>query len=264
MEERYFADSHEHEQEKRRLQLLEEFLDPIAQSALREAGVGPGARVLEVGPGAGSMLRWLAQTVGPDGHVTAIDINPRFVEDIDLPNVSIRKADILDPPEDLDRFDFVYARYVMLHLPDANAGAQALFDLLKPGGKAVIIDLDWRAVRAADRSHPLAKDFDAAMETATEVLQDAGIMDLEFGARGALALEAAGFKDVDCRGVTRLLRGGTHEVQWYRQSVGPAEAAVQAFAPERAMETTKVFEAYDDPSFAFSSPIEVVAMGTRP
>ncbi len=263
MEERYFADTHEHDQERQRLQLLEEFLDPIAQPALLDAGIGPGARVLEVGPGAGSMLRWLADTVGPDGHVTGIDINPRFVEDIDLPNVSVRKADLLDPPGDLGGFDIVYARYVMLHLPDAVAGARALFDLLKPGGKAVIIDLDWRSVRAADQSHPLAEGFDTAMTTAMEVLQGAGIMDLAFGPKGALALEAAGFTDVSCRGMTRLLRGGTHEVKWYRQSVAPAEAAIQAYAPDRAMDTAQVFAAYDDPGFAFSSPIETITQGTR-
>ena len=263
-EERYFANSHEHDQEKRRLQLLEEFLDPLARPALLQAGVRLGSHVLEVGPGAGSMVRWLAETVGPEGHVTAIDINPRFVGDIHLSNVTIRKASILEPPEGLGPFDVVYSRYVMLHLPDVRAAAETIFDLLKPGGRAVILDLNWRSLRAADRSHPLAAHFDAQMATATDVLLSAGIMDLDFGPKGAVALDAAGFKDVDSRGTTRLLRGGTREVQWYRESVAPAEAAVRAYAPERAVDTEMVYAAYDDPTFFFSSPIETITIGTRP
>ena len=263
-EERYFADSHEHDPELQRLQLLEEFLDPLTQPALLDAGVGPGSNVLEVGPGAGSMVRWLSDTVGPEGRVTAIDINPRFVQDIDLPNVTIREADLLNAPADLGPFDVVYARYVMLHLPDAQAGARALFNLLKLGGRAVSVDVNWRTLRAADRSHPLAQEFDAQMDTATEVFRDVGIMDLDFGPKAAVVFEGAGFVDVQCRGTARLLRGGTHEVRWYRESVAPALGAVKAYAPERAMDVDVVYAAYDDPTFFFSSPVETITVGARP
>lgn len=263
-EERYFADLNADEQEFMRLQLLEEFLDPITQPALVEAGVRPGARVLEVGPGAGSMLRWLSDKVGADGEVVAIDINPRFVKDIDLPNVTVLEADLMDPPSDLGEFDVVYTRYVLLHLPDTFAAARSLKQLTRPGGSVVVVDIDWRTVRAADPAHPLASTFNNAMETVTEVLRDVGIMNLEFGMKAAVVLENAGFEAVGCRGNTRLLRGGSHEVAWYRQSVFPADAAIRAYAPERAAELEPVLNAYDDPSFLFSSPVDVVATGTRP
>ena len=263
VEERYFGDLAEDERERKRLQLLEEFLDPIAQQALIDAGVSAGDRVLEIGPGAGSMLRWLADRVGADGHVTAIDINPRFVMDIDLPNVTVHKADLLDPPENLDQFDIVYARYVILHLPDPMEAARALFNLVKPGGRVVIIDLDWRTVRASDPSHPLAGEFDALMEMASEVLIDNGIMDVHFGTKGAVALEAAGFADVSSGGTSRWIRGASHDALWYRECLIPVEAAVKAYAPERAVNTDPVRTAYDDPTFSFSSPVEIVSTGTR-
>lgn len=264
VEERYFGDLAEDERERKRLQLLEEFLDPLAQRALTEAGVSAGSRVLEIGPGAGSMLRWLADKVGADGHVAAIDINPRFVMDIDLPNVTVQKADLLDPPDNLGQFDIVYARYVILHLPDTIAAARALFDLVKPGGRVVIIDLDWRTVRASDPSHPLAGGFDALMDTASEVLIENGIMDVHFGTKGAVALEAAGFSDVTSGGTTRWLRGASHDAIWYRECLIPVEAAINAYAPERAVSTDPVRDAYDDPTFSFSSPVETVTVGTRP
>jgi ubiquinone/menaquinone biosynthesis C-methylase UbiE len=40
--------------------------------------VQPGWRCLEVGAGRGSMAVWLAQRVGPSGHVVATDVDVGF------------------------------------------------------------------------------------------------------------------------------------------------------------------------------------------
>jgi ubiquinone/menaquinone biosynthesis C-methylase UbiE len=41
--------------------------------------VQPGAKCLEVGPGGGSIARWLAARVGERGHVTALDLKPDHI-----------------------------------------------------------------------------------------------------------------------------------------------------------------------------------------
>ena len=43
---------------------------------VRLAGVEPGAQVLEVGPGLGSLTLALLDAVGPDGAVVAVEVDP--------------------------------------------------------------------------------------------------------------------------------------------------------------------------------------------
>ena len=47
---------------------------------LRNAGVEPGMKVLEIGSGAGDVVMAAAQLVGPEGTVVGIDINPEILE----------------------------------------------------------------------------------------------------------------------------------------------------------------------------------------
>jgi cyclopropane fatty-acyl-phospholipid synthase-like methyltransferase len=54
--------------ESQRLHFLEAGLDPVTVACFETIGVAPGWRCLEVGAGAGSMARWLAQRVGPSGR----------------------------------------------------------------------------------------------------------------------------------------------------------------------------------------------------
>src|SRR5262244_4089208 len=84
--------------ERERLALLEHNLDPLSQRRLAALGIQPGWRCLEVGAGHGSIARWLAAQVGPQGRVVATDLNPRFLTDLTLPNVEIRRHDIRTDP----------------------------------------------------------------------------------------------------------------------------------------------------------------------
>lgn len=54
---------------------------------LRSLGVASGWRCLEVGAGGGSIVAYLCREVGPQGSVTAIDIDTRFVDEIDAANL---------------------------------------------------------------------------------------------------------------------------------------------------------------------------------
>ena len=49
----------------------------------------PGWRCLEIGAGRGSMATWLAERVGPAGQVVATDIDTRYLERLDLPNLHV-------------------------------------------------------------------------------------------------------------------------------------------------------------------------------
>jgi len=66
--------------ERRRLVLQAAVLNPLTEGFLVRAGVGPGMRVLDLGCGVGEVALLAARLVGPQGHVTAIDLDPAALE----------------------------------------------------------------------------------------------------------------------------------------------------------------------------------------
>src|SRR6186713_1369212 len=80
--------------EDERLGLLEQIYDPVTRG--RRSFVQPGWRCLEVGAGRGSMAAWMAEQVGPTGHVVATDINTVYLQRIDLPTLEVVEHNILE------------------------------------------------------------------------------------------------------------------------------------------------------------------------
>ena len=83
---------------------------------LDEIGVSSGWRCLEVGGGAGTIAEWLCQRVGTAGHVVATDLDTGLLEAIASPNIEVRRHDIVNDDLEIDCYDLVHARYVLLHL----------------------------------------------------------------------------------------------------------------------------------------------------
>jgi SAM-dependent methyltransferase len=138
----YIFDDHAVDAEFRRLQHIERNGDYYSQNRLRACGIGPGARCLEAGIGAGSMARWMAEQALPDGHVFGVDIDDRWFPASEIAGVECIKSDIraFDPgPESLD---FIHARLFFMHLPDRADVLRQMMRWLRPGGWVVIADAD--------------------------------------------------------------------------------------------------------------------------
>src|SRR5437867_894369 len=133
---------HALELEQERLRKLEEWLDPGTKRHLDEIGVGPGWRVLEVAAGAGSIARHLAERVGPEGSVLATDLDLKFLDDIDLANVEVRKHDILADELPDDTFDLVHTRLLLMHLPAREEALKRMIAATKPGGYVFVEDME--------------------------------------------------------------------------------------------------------------------------
>ena len=103
-------------QTKKRLSILEKYLDPQTEFLSQKSGLKNGWQCLEIGPGAGSILRYFCDAVGPEGHVRAIDINTALIQEISLPNLTIHQADITQENLPENTYDFVHARGVFVHI----------------------------------------------------------------------------------------------------------------------------------------------------
>lgn len=119
------------------------------QEIWRQAGLRPGMEVLDLACGPGFTACELAKAVGPDGHVTGIDLNEELIavahqakESEGVENAAFSSGNLynLDLPE--NRFDFVYARFVFQHLEKPALALSNIWKTLKPGGILCILDID--------------------------------------------------------------------------------------------------------------------------
>jgi SAM-dependent methyltransferase len=201
----YFPAAIDADTESARLRLLEAGRDPGTISRLDRLGISPGWRCLEVGAGAGSIARWLAERVGPAGSVLATDINPRFL--IDMPaGVHVRRLDILHDDIEVDTYDLVHCRAVLMHLPDPAAAIARMVAALRPGGLFLFEEGDYGLWTYG--GHPDASRMNRLATRLLTELAKAGIADPWFGrALPSLVLEA----DLDMHGgevETRITRPG--------------------------------------------------------
>ena len=124
------------------------------------AGVGAGARVADVGCGPGAVSALLAELVGPDGHVSAVDAGAEAVAAAratvaatGLGNVTVSQADASDTGLEPGSFDVVMMRHVLAHNgPDEQRIVDHLTTLVRPGGCVYLVDGDLVSFRTWPRS----------------------------------------------------------------------------------------------------------------
>lgn len=198
--------THEDKAERERLAAIEAGLDPFTIDYLEKIGVREGWRCLEVGAGAGSISAWLSNRVGPCGKVVATDLQTKFLEAIDAPNLEVRRHDITQDKLESNVFDLVMARKVLEHLSDPSAAVRRMAAALRPGGWLLIEDTDLASfVRV---SFPNRERFERAYRQFLESLRSAGFQPT-LGTRLGDELRAAGLQEVAMKGVLIEGTGGS-------------------------------------------------------
>jgi SAM-dependent methyltransferase len=131
-----------------RLRMLHEVYGPGTRRLLLEAGLRCGMRVADFGCGVGMVTGLLAGLVGPKGHVVGIDLSAEQLAQArercngSGRNVGFLKASATDTGLPPASFDFVYCRFLLIHLPEPNRALAEMRALLKPGGILVCEDGD--------------------------------------------------------------------------------------------------------------------------
>jgi SAM-dependent methyltransferase len=130
------------DREGARLRLMASLLDPLHRPALLAAGLGSGARCLEVGTGTGTIARWMSSRVGSGGHVLATDIDLSHLTERAAENLAVSTLDVTTDPIPERSFDLITARALLHHLPAWPDVIASLRAGLRPGGYLVLMEPD--------------------------------------------------------------------------------------------------------------------------
>jgi ubiquinone/menaquinone biosynthesis C-methylase UbiE len=165
----------------------------IAQAVRDAIPLTRATRLLELGAGTGLLGIALADSVGSvvlaDASAGMLAVADAKIRDAGLGNVTTRRLELTVDPLPGDRYDLVVSLMALHHVADTAAGFAAMRELLAPGGRLAIVDLDaedgsFHTDPDAPVHHGLDRDHLAALARA------AGFGDLAF--RTVLTIEKHG------------------------------------------------------------------------
>ncbi len=154
------------------------------------AQLKPGERVLDVGCGTGDLALAAKAAVGETGIVYGIDASSEMItkakHKADLKAIDVKfqigVIEKLDFPD--NEFDVVLSSFMLHHLPDNELKAQGLaevFRILRPGGRFLAIDINFKRQSLLTLLHGGAVQSDALQDQIPTVLNEIGFANINAG-----------------------------------------------------------------------------------
>jgi SAM-dependent methyltransferase len=219
------------EQEQQRLERQASLLNDVTERFLREAGLKPGMRVLDLGCGVGDVAMLAARIVGPLGEVVAVDRDPAMVETArrraDGPALPVRvvEADVMRLDLDEEPFDAVIGRLVLMHLPDAPTAVRAATRHVRAGGIVAFQDFTTAEVRV----YPPLPKTQRALDRINQTFERLG-SDVRGGDNLRAIFLAAGLPEPELRAESMIGGGPDAPVFWMISGVtATLRAAMEGF-----------------------------------
>jgi 2-polyprenyl-3-methyl-5-hydroxy-6-metoxy-1,4-benzoquinol methylase len=199
-------------EEEARLGTLQSLHDASTIRQFERLGVGPGWQCAELGAGAGSVARWLADAVGDSGSVTAIDRDTTLLQQLAArPNVTVVEGDLMTMQFGSSCFDLVHSRSVLMHLDDPDTVVEHVVPALRPGAVVLFEEADGEPAQRAESGSEVPAAFREVMLPLAAQWTWARNL--------AARLVALGFTDVHDNVREDLLVGASPAAAFWRQTL---------------------------------------------
>lgn len=132
------------------------FFSYFGQRLVDLAGLPAGAQILDVCSGRGAVLFPAAAAVGPQGHVTGVDLSERMVielaqeiQHLGASNVTVHQMDAENLQFSDASFDFIFCGFGLFFFPRLERALAEMRRVLRPGGKLAVslwdrsMDAEW-------------------------------------------------------------------------------------------------------------------------
>ena len=146
-------------------------------------GLKSGQSVADVGAGTGLFIPLLAEKVGREGTVYAVDISPPFIDHIKKKVAAAKLAQVETvlssersielPPNSVDIVFSCDAYHHFVHYQDMLASIRAA---LKPGGQFIVVDFD---MKSKALSEAMVEHVGKTKEEFTSQIEEAGFKHAE-------------------------------------------------------------------------------------
>lgn len=152
-------------------------LAPCTERLFREAGIGSGQRVLDLGSGPGDVAMLVARLVGPLGKVVGVERDSRSiarartrVAEAELHYVSFMECDV-SQFQTASPFDAAVGRFILEFVSDPVSILRRLSQVVRPGGVLVFQEVSYAPLVVLSAHLPL---WSKALSLVQETLQRSG------------------------------------------------------------------------------------------
>jgi SAM-dependent methyltransferase len=179
----------------------------------RRAGIGKGQTVIDVGAGPGWASADLAELVGREGRVVALERSPSFLSALRarrLANVEVREQDVAEQGFGDAFADAAWCRWVLSFVADPERTVRHIARALKPGGVAIFHEyVDYGAWRLM----PPDPEHERFREAVIRSWRDSG-GEPDIALQLPDLLGRAGLELVDARPHVMIVERGEPAWQW--------------------------------------------------
>jgi SAM-dependent methyltransferase len=233
--------------------VLDRMLAPFEALLVAEAFPGEGARVLDIGCGAGATTLSMARRLGPDGACLGVDISGPLVAAATaraaaegLPSAAFVEADAQTYPFEPDHFDAVISRFGVMFFDDPEAAFVNIRRAARRGARLCFVA--WRSpaenpfmVTAARAAGPYLPQMPAQDPSAP------GQFAFADGERVRRILAASGWTDLEVRPVDVPMVVPEADLMAYVTRMGPVGLVLQSADEKTRAEVAGVLAAAFEP-----------------
>ena len=244
-----------------RFAALSAIYDPQTIRHLETLGVDCGWSCLEVGAGSGTIARWLADRVGPKGHVLVTDVDTRFLEPLRGPALDVRAHNVGSDPLPDAEFDLIHTRLVLMHVRERDTALARMVSSLKLGGWLLVEEYDTCSIPP----DPGLCSGEVLLQTQVAMLRvlETGGVNRRYGRLLSGLLRERGLTDVGASAQLFMWQSGSPAIAMMQANFEQLREAMIEANYITSQQFDEDLARLNNPSFMMPSPILWSAWGKR-